>query len=272
VLEEAGDAVEDTYEELACALPDLPFLNVDESGWRVALILEWLWIFVAPMFVVFRIGPRTSETLKEMLGEHFSGILGCDRHGAYIKGHNGVFQFCWAHLIRNFKGHMATCLSEDAPNLGQTMLGESRRMFRLWHRFKGDDITRSQLIDLSEPIRSAMISCLKKYSARVRNFAKKLLACRDGLFTFLYHGGVEPTNNAAEQGVRSGVMWRKISQGNKTKQGAIVTERLLTVIQTCRMQGIDPVEFLAEAILAYRKGLPAPSLLPKKEDHINKAA
>ena len=76
VLEEAGDAVEDTYEELACTLPDLPFINVDESGWRVGLVLEWLWIFVAPMFVVFRIGPRTSETLEEMLGEDFSGSPG----------------------------------------------------------------------------------------------------------------------------------------------------------------------------------------------------
>ena len=149
-------------------------------------------------------------------------------------------------------------------------------MFQIWHRFKGGEITRQELIELSEPMRSAMLACLTKYStsetARVRNFAKKLLACKDGLFTFLYQEGVEPTNNAAEQGVRSGVMWRKISQGNKTQQDAIVTERLLTVIQTCRMQGIDPVEFLAEAILAYRKGLPAPSLLPKQQDHMRKAS
>ena len=121
-----------------------------------------------------------------------------------------------------------------------------------------------------------MPSCLETYSAsetpRVRNFAKKLLACQDGRFTFLYHEGVEPTNNSAEQGVRSGVMWRRISQGNKTPKGARIAERLLTVIRTCRMQGIDPVEFLAEAILAYRKGLPAPSLLPKDEAQINKAA
>ena len=42
-------------------------------------------------------------------------------------------------------------------------------------------------------------------------------------------------------------MWRRICQGNKTDQGARVTERLLTVIQTCRMQGRDPIEFLTQA-------------------------
>jgi transposase len=276
VLGEASEAVEDTYEELACALPDLPFVNGDESGWPVGRILSWLWVFVASNFVVFRIGPRNSETLKEMLGETFLGTLCCDRFSAYIKAHKGVFQFCWAHLIRNFKGLAHTCSKDDARRFSRRMLTETKRLFEIWHRFKGGDITRSQLINLSVSIRSRMVACMKKYSAsdtaKVATFAKKLLACEDGLFTFLYQEGVEPTNNSAEQGVRPAVMWRKICQGNKTKKGAIATERLLTVTQSCYMQGKDPIEFLAEAILAYRKGLPAPSLLPKTAGQIEKAA
>jgi len=276
VLDEASDAVQDTYEELACALPELPFVNGDESGWPVGRILSWLWIFVAPMFVVSRIGPRNSETVKEMLGETFRGILCCDRFGAYLKAHKGVFQFCWAHLIRNFKGLSDTCPKEDARNFSRWMPAEAKRLFEIRHRFRGGDITRAQLIRLSVPIRSRMVSCLKKHSAsetaKVRTFAKKLLDCQDGLFTFLYHEGVEPTNNSAERGVRPAVMWRKICQGNKTQKGARITERLLTVTQTCRMQGTDPIEFLAEAILAYRKGLPAPSLLPNTKNQLNKAA
>jgi len=276
VLDEASQAVDDTYEELACALPDLPFVNGDETSWPVAGKLSWLWIFVAPMFVVFKIGPRSSKTLKEMLGETFNGILCCDRFSAYIKAHNGVFQFCWAHLIRNIIGLPATCLKEDAKAFSRWMLAEVKRLFQIWHRFRGGDITRSELIKLSVPIRARMVSCLKKYSAsetaKVRKFAANLLACQDGLFTFLYHDGVEPTNNSAERGVRPGVMWRRICQGNKTEKGARITERLLTVTQTCRMLGIDPIEFLAEAILAHRKGLPAPSLLPKTENQIKKAA
>jgi transposase len=276
VLDEAGQAVEETYEELACALPDLPFVNGDESSWRVGRLLSWLWIFAAPMFVVFRIGPRSSKTVTEMLGETFGGVLCCDRFGAYLKAHKGVFQFCWAHLIRNFKGLADTCPKEDARKFSRWMLAEAKRLFEIWHRFRGGDITRSELIKLSVPIRSRIVSCLKLYSAsetaKVRKFATKLLACQDGLFTFLYQEGVEPTNNSAEQGVRPAVMWRKICQGNKTQKGARITERLLTVTQTCRIQGIDPIEFLAEAILAYRRGLPAPSLLPKAKVQFNKAA
>lgn len=276
VLEEAGQAVEDTYEELACALPDLPFVNGDETGWRVGASLSWLWIFVAPTFVVFRIGPRNSKTVAEMLGEDFGGILCCDRFSAYLKAHKGVFQFCWAHLIRNFKGLADTCSKKDAQDFSRWMLAESKRLFEIWHRFRGGDITRSEVIRLSVPIRCRMVRCLKKFSAsetaKVRKFTTKLLGCRDGLFTFLYHDGVEPTNNSAERGVRPAVMWRRICQGNKTQKGARITERLLTATQSCRMQAKDPIEFLAEAILAYRKGLPAPSLLPKIQNQLLNAA
>ncbi|MFC1833735.1 IS66 family transposase [Thermodesulfobacteriota bacterium] len=276
LLEQAAKAVNGTYEELAAKVPSLPFVNTDETSWPVGLKLSWLWIFVAPLFVVYKIGARNAETLMGVIGESFQGILCCDRFSAYFKAHGGVFQFCWAHLIRNFKGLMDTCSKEDAQRFCQRMLGEAKRLFEIWHLYTGGDITRSELIRLSKPIRARFGACLKTYAAsdipKVRNFARNLLLCWDGLFTFLYYEGVEPTNNSAERGVRAPVMWRRICQGNKTERGAWVTERLLTVIYTCRMQGRDRIEFLTEAIAAHRRGLPAPSLLPTDESQIKEAA
>ena len=121
-----------------------------------------------------------------------------------------------------------------------------------------------------------MATCLKKYQAsetpRVGRFAGNLPSYWDGLFTFLYNEDVEPNNNIAEQAARSPVMWRRICQGNKTEQGAWVTERLLTVIHTCRMQGRHRIDFLTEAITAHRIVLPAPSLLPRAENQIKLVA
>ncbi len=276
LLGQAAEAVNETYEELASKVPSLPFVNTDETSWPVGLKLSWLWIFVAPLFVVYKIGARNSETLKEVIGESFQGILCCDRFSAYFKAHGGFFQFCWAHLIRNFKGLMDTCSNQDAQRFGKRMLGEAKRLFEIWHMYTGGDITRSELIRLSKPIRARFGACLKTYAAsdipKVRNFARNLLLCWDGLFTFLYYEGVEPTNNSAEQGVRAPVMWRRICQGNKTEKGARVTERLLTILHSCIKQGKNPVDFLTEAITSHRKGLPAPSLLPVDEDLSKKAA
>ncbi len=276
LLNQAAAAVNETYDQLLSKVPDLAILNADETGWPLGSKLNWLWILVAPLFVVFKIGPRTAQTLQQIIGDNFSGILCCDRFRAYFKAHDGVFQFCWAHLIRNFKELASTCLKGDAQDLSRWMLDESKRLFQIWHKFTAGDITRSELITLSVPIRARMAACLKKYQAsdtpRVGRFAGNLLLCWGGLFTFLYHEGVEPTNNIAEQAARSPVMWRRICQGNKTEQGAWVTKRLLTVIHTCRMQGRHPIEFLTEAITAHRRGLPAPSLLSRADNQIKLAA
>ncbi len=90
-----------------------------------------------------------------------------------------------------------------------------------------------------------------------------LLRHEPSLWVFLYHDGVEPTNNAAERALRSPVIWRKISFGNDTESGARCTERLLSIAETCRQIGRCIRTFLTEALLAYRQGRQPPRLLPE---------
>jgi hypothetical protein len=72
---------------------------------------------------------------------------------------------------------------------------------------------------------------------------------------------VEPTNNAAERALRIAVQWRKTSFGNRSALGEIATARLLTVSQTCRMQGRSALIYLGSAVSCHRRGVSAPSLL-----------
>jgi transposase len=72
---------------------------------------------------------------------------------------------------------------------------------------------------------------------------------------------VEPTNNHAERMVRAGVMWRKTSFGNHSATGCRFTERILTTVQTLRLQERPVLDYLHRAIAAHRSGLAAPNLL-----------
>ena len=75
-------------------------------------------------------------------------------------------------------------------------------------------------------------------------------------------GGMEPTNNAAERGLRLAVLWRKGSFGSDSAAGSRFAERLLTVVASCRQQGRRLLDFLVAAReAALRSSLP-PSLLP----------
>ncbi len=110
-----------------------------------------------------------------------------------------------------------------------------------------------------------MHKCLQRYGQSsdydVSKACKSLLKHWHGLFTFLEHEGVEPTDNSAERGGRPAVQWRKICFGNRSEDGELLTARLLTEERSCILQGRNSFQFLLQSLVAHRKGLPAPSLV-----------
>jgi transposase len=90
---------------------------------------------------------------------------------------------------------------------------------------------------------------------------RELLAVEEALWTFVRVEGVEPTNNHIERMLRLAVLWRKKSFGSQSEAGCRFVERLLTVVQTRRLQGRPVLDYLHEALVAHRAGLPAPRLL-----------
>ncbi|NLF70852.1 MAG: transposase [Candidatus Anammoximicrobium sp.] len=74
--------------------------------------------------------------------------------------------------------------------------------------------------------------------------------------------GVEPTNNTAERVLRHAVIWRKLSFGTQSARGSRFVERMLTTIETCRLQKRSVFEYLTLAVKAHLSKQPAPSLLP----------
>lgn len=55
---------------------------------------------------------------------------------------------------------------------------------------------------------------------------------------------------------------RKIQGGTQSKQGDHWVERILSVTETCRLQGRSKLAYLIDAANAAHHGQPAPSLLP----------
>lgn len=265
LLEDTSEALEPIDKELKDVLPEEPVINSDETGWRD----RWLWIFVASTFIYFQVAKtRSSKVLEDVLGKVYKGILCVDRWGAYTKYHKGLFQICWAHLKRDFLGVLKigeATQSEDAKLFAETMEKLRKRLMAIWYRFKAGDISRAELIKKTRPVRNAVKRCLKEHMHSeercVRNLAGKLFKRFDHLFTFIFHEGVEPTNNMAERGIRPAVQWRKICFGNRSDNGAVLTSRLLTVTRTCWLQKRNSLEFLVDAISAHRSGKLAPSLL-----------
>jgi hypothetical protein len=127
-------------------------------------------------------------------------------------------------------------------------------------------IDRRQLIEKSIPLQKRLFALAEAHlddpDREVRNLATALFLHFQRLFTFMEEEGVEPTNNVAERILRTAVQWRKISFGNRSRNGEIATARLLTVAQTCKRQNRHVLGYLTDAVRCHRHQADSPSLLP----------
>jgi Transposase IS66 family len=102
--------------------------------------------------------------------------------------------------------------------------------------------------------------------SKAATFCANLLALYPALWLFAGIEGVEPTNNHAERILRLGVLWRKNAFGCHSAAGCWFVERMLTVVQTLRLQNRPVLDYLHRTIVAHRAGLPAPQLLGQAGD------
>jgi len=273
--EETSAAVAAPYAELETALRHEAVVNADETGHRTNGEKRWLWAFVARTFVLYRIAAsRGSDVLQVVLGATFAGILGSDRLPAYLKYVVGQRQLCWAHVSRNLLSALDLATTPAAKRFCREALALDRRIFRLWHRFRGDPaargspLTRAELIAKVLPIEKRLFALGERYldaaNADVRNLAHAFFVHNQHFFTFVHEEGVEPTNNAAERALRTAVQWRKIMFGTRSDEGERAVERLLTIVRTCQLQHLNALAYLTAAVAAHRRRQAVASLLKRQ--------
>ena len=213
--------------------------------------------------------------LKIVLGDTFAGILGSDRLPAYLKYVVGQRQLCWAHATRNVLSALDLATTPAARRFCREALALDRRLFRLWHRFRGTPgargapLTRAALITKVLPIEKRLFALGERYldaaNDDVRNLAYAFFVHNQHFFTFVHEEGVEPTNNSAERALRTAVQWRKIMLGTRSDEGERAVERLLTIVRTCQLQQLNALGYLTAAIAAHRRRQPAGSLLRRPQ-------
>ena len=102
---------------------------------------------------------------------------------------------------------------------------------------------------------------VQKHYPEVINMSQRFRKHGKEYFTFITTPGIGPTNNVAEQALRFVVMDRRATQGTRSQTGRTFCERIWTVIGTCRIHKRSIFNYLCQALIAWAKGLTAPSLL-----------
>jgi transposase len=235
---------------------------VDETGWQLKGRDVWLLTAATKNAAVFQIEmTRTRPSLKALLGDKLRGTFCTDRAGIYdiLPAHRRGL--CWAHLKRDF----LRCAQRGGPSgpPGNAGLEICKSVFSLWRDFRARRITRRRLQQKIAPLQKRMHQVLVSGEAtgvkKTAGLCRHLLAREQSLWRFAFVPGLEPTNNLAERMLRPAVIWRKKSFGCDSKRGCRYVGRMLSVIQTLKLRGLNALDYLAGALKAHRQGeVPAP--------------
>jgi len=262
---QASQALAAAHAEAAEAVRPAEVQHVDETGWKRAGRPCWLWAAVTRTVALFVVhAGRGASGLRALLGEVVTGILCSDRWRVYERVPAERRPLCWAHWKRDFQAMVDRGAAGAA--VGANLLALTGVLFGWWYKVRDGTRTRRWLQRRIEAdIRPDVAAELRRGSgcgcAKTAATCRELLSWEPALWTFVFHEGVEPTNHRAERALRPAVLWRKRSFGCHSEDGCRFVERLLTVVQTLRLQSRDVLDYLQAALTAHRNGLPAPKLL-----------
>ena len=240
----------------------------------------WLWIAVTPLVTFFQVTlSRSQESAQALLGEAFSGKLITDRHDAYTWLEIVRRQLCWTHLKREFT--QIANRSGVSKVLGEDLLKQKKLLFDLWHRFRDGTMTHTQFRAEVEPLQLRVKTLLTEGAAypiarrentplaQTVRTCRRLLNLKPALWLFVAVEGVEPTKNDLESGIRTWVIWCKLSFGSQTEAGSLFMSWMLTVVATLRVQKRNVLEHMTESVQAAREATSSPSLLPETAKDIS---
>jgi transposase len=251
--------------ELEPVVKHAPVCNIDETSGRQrdAQKRSWLWTVVTAQVTLFRIAPsRSSQIARDLLGETYGGVAGTDRCSAYTWLERR--QLCWSHLVRDFQKILER--GGDSYPIGWYLKLQADYLLMKWARVRDGTLDDFEFLAefpaIQAQTRHWLTLGLTTSSSRTAATCRLLLAADADLWRFVSVPGLEPTNNSAERALRHSVIWRRSSHGTQSDHGSRFVERILTVVETCRQQQRPVFDFLRDALIAYRTGQPAPSLLP----------
>jgi transposase len=212
-LHRAARQAQPTYAALCAAIRASPVVAPDETSWKVAGRLHWLWAFASPDTTIYAIRPgRGFPEAAAILGAEYSGVLVRDGWAPYRHFTHAAHQTCVAHLLRRCRD-----LGTDHPRapfvarvhtiLQQALTLRDRR--NAGHvSAHGVAVARGRLMQqlLTTLDHPGPLPAMRRVAAHLH---VEWLA----LFSFLFAADIDATNWRAEQALRPAVVTRKVAEG-----------------------------------------------------------
>lgn len=250
----------------------LPTLSPGSGKTKTA----WLWTYArddrtfggtAPPMVAYRFeDSRGGECVERHLAG-YTGLLQVDGWGAYNRlaetkrsGGPLTLAACWAHLRRKFYELHVSGVSHVASETVE-------RIAKLWAveeevRGQDPDCRRTARQEQSAAIVAELWPFWEKELARIPGKSKLAEAIRyarsrrEALERFLHDGRLDIDSNAVERAIRPQTITRKNALFAGSDGGGRTWATIATLLQTAKMNGVDPLAWLTQTLQRIAAGWP----------------
>ncbi|MEW6596964.1 MAG: IS66 family transposase [Pseudomonadota bacterium] len=221
------------------------------------------WGGLDPPAVAFVYAPdrKAERPMSHLSG--FAGVLQVDGYGGYralAEGGDVRLAFCWSHVRRRF---YELAQAGPAPIASEALL-RIQALYAVETDIRGQDpqtrlvARRAASLPLTEAMETWLRASLETISQKTKlaEAIRYALSRWAGLTLFLEDGRVELDNNTVERAIRPLALSRKNSLFAGSDGGAEHWAVLASLIETAKLNGLDPQAYITDAITRIVQGHP----------------
>jgi transposase len=211
-----------------------------------------------PPAIAYRYAPGRGAVHALKLLDGYRGIVQCDGYAAYktiadkASGEAITLAFCWAHLRRHF---FDIAKGGDAP-IASEALERIAAIYAIEKNIRGSSAEERRAVrqNKSKPLVVALkawlehqLTCVSA-KATIADEIRYGLNHWGGLTRFLDDGRIELDTNIVERGIRPIVLNRKNALFAGHDEGAENWACIASLIETCKLNGVDPQSYFADVL------------------------
>jgi transposase/uncharacterized protein YukE len=258
-------AMEPIVAAIAATVRRAPYLHLDDTPIRVLdpgrghTATGRIWVYRSAEAAVFRFtATREGRHPAEFLGG-YRGFIVADAYAGHEQLYGpdkATHAACWAHVRRKFYE-----IRERYP-CAMAVVDDLGRLYEIEHALRSATVTDRQRSreERSRPLITALQQRLEiAYATGIpsSDLGKAIFYARQrwpALMRHLDHGMLPIDNNPAENALRPWAIGRKNWLFLGSHAGGERAAIIATIIENCRMQGIDPARYLLDTVAALHTG------------------
>lgn len=252
------------YLMLKAAIQNADMLQADETRWKMLEGSDkkrWqLWGFFGGNAAFYEAhDTRASEVAHEFIKGCKAKYLVSDAYAGYTKCTKGTQiknVFCNAHARRKWSEAELEFKDDVKP-----MLDWYQDLAVIEKEIKS--LPNAEKVIVRATRSKPILELMKSYCERLFTLPQSSLGTAQVYFLkyytqlteFLNDGSLPPDNNLSERGLRGPVVGRKNFYGNHSIRGAQTMQILYSIIETCKLNGVEPFKYLKDTVKSIHEGL-----------------